>query len=61
VEGRLVIFTTFECRRLLAFKTDEKAQLFLKEKIDLINNNNRLLNQVTPVGLLNNSYLTYII
>ena len=37
VEGELVTFTTFECRRLLAFKTEEKARLFLKEKIDLIN------------------------
>jgi hypothetical protein len=37
VEGRLVTFTTFECRRLLAFKTEEKAKLFLSEKIDLVN------------------------
>jgi hypothetical protein len=37
VEGELVTFATFECRRLLAFKTEEKAKLFLKEKIDLIN------------------------
>jgi hypothetical protein len=36
VGGELVTFATFECRRLLAFKTEEKAQLFLKEKIDLI-------------------------
>jgi hypothetical protein len=34
---KLVTFATFECRRFLAFETEKKAKLFLKEKIDLIN------------------------
>jgi hypothetical protein len=38
INNKLKVYCTFEFHRFLVFETEEKARLFLKEKIDLITN-----------------------